>query len=299
MNDELSTEEVDERLREMRLFGIPQYERVSELTVDQRYQRSLNIRRVKKIANEFDPYSVGMLIVSDRGDGTKVVLDGQTRRAALMQMGWEDQMVPCYVYVGLSVEEEARIFRTLNQDRARPTAIDLFRARVVERDPGALDMQASLSANGLRVASNTEAGTFRAIAAADRVYRDSGRSIFRAVISTIHAAWPSYDDPMSVSSDMVTGLGLVLAEYENDVDLSRLVKVLAQDTPANLVGKARTLRASLGGTMGSCMAQVIVHSYNKQQRTKRLQEWAQRPWRRNPLIRRSMDPTAQANGSST
>src|SRR4051794_33828172 len=104
----------------MRLFGTPQYERVGELTVDQRYQRALNARRVKKIANEFDPYSVGMLIVSDRGDGTKVVLDGQTRRAALVAMGWEDQMVPCYVYVGLSVEEEARIFRTLNQDRARP-----------------------------------------------------------------------------------------------------------------------------------------------------------------------------------
>lgn len=289
MSEALTEREIEERLRGLAIHGEPKYIRVSELITDSRFQRPINTNRVRKIAAEFDPYAVGMLIVSERIDGTKIILDGQHRKQALVNMGWSDQLVPCFVYQNLDVEDEARIFRIMNENRVRPTPIDLFRTRMVERDPQAIDITRILHSAGMRVAHGKGAGYFKAISAAQRVYRDSGRDIFQEVITIIAKAWPSRDDPWAVSADMLLGLGSVLAEYEGEIDRERLALVLSRQVPSNLVAKAKALRSTFQGSMATCMAMAIVAAYNQGQRRRRIQEWQERPWRRNAMIRRSGD----------
>lgn len=289
---QLSAEDVDAALKAFTVHGEPMYLRVTDLIVDSRYQRPLNQRRVRAIAAEFDPDAIGMLYVSIRSDNTKVVLDGQHRKASLIAMGWGDQMVPCFAYRNLTLEDEARIFRIMNENRARPTSIDLFRTKIAEKDPQALDLQAILGANGLRIGYASDAGWFRAISAAQKVYSTSGRDSFRKVIEVIHGSWPSYADPWACSSDMVLGLGLLLAEYESSVDLARLVSKLSSETPSNLIGKAKSLRANLGGSVPTNVAITLIVVYNKGVRTRRLQDLQSRSWRRNPLVLRSQDNSA-------
>lgn len=288
---QLSTAEVDEALKAFTVHGEPIYIRVNDLIVDSRYQRPLNQRRVRTIATEFDPDAVGMLYVSIRSDNTKVILDGQHRKASLVAMGWGDQLVPCFAYRNLTLEDEARIFRIMNESRARPTSIDLFRTKIAERDPKALDIQAILGANGLRIGYSTDPGWFRAVSGAQKVYDTAGRDTFRKVIETIHGSWPSYSDPWACSSDMMLGLGLMYAEYESGIDMARLVTRLSVETPANLIGKAKSLRASLGGSVPTNVAITLIALYNKGMRSKRLEDLQSRPWRRNPLVLRSQDPT--------
>src|SRR4051812_31723657 len=99
--------------------GTPHWIRASRLAVDASYQRPRNERKIRKIANNFDPDALGVLYVSKRADGTYVILDGQQRHAALIEMGWQDQQVPCHVYTGLSVADEARLFGEYNELRTR------------------------------------------------------------------------------------------------------------------------------------------------------------------------------------
>lgn len=287
--EELTEAEVDERLRGLSITGEPQYLRVCDLTTDPRFQRPLNQRRVRQIAAEFDPYAVGMMYVSERIDGTRIILDGQHRKEALVKMGWGDQLAPCYVYRNLELEDEARIFRIMNENRTRPTAIDLFRTKLVERDATAMDIARILSAHGLRVNPGSDRGNFRAINAAMRVYTDGGRDTFQQVISVINRAWPTYEDPWATSSDVISGLGMVLAEYETEINLDRMNTALSKELPSNMVAKAKAIRVTFSGSQATCMAMAIVATYNRGMRSHRVQEWQERPWRRNPYVRRTKD----------
>jgi hypothetical protein len=270
-------------LRGTSFAGEPAHLRVADLIVDPRYQRELNIRRVRRDSEQFDPMVFGMLLISQRSDMTKVILDGQHRKAMLILMGWEDQLVPCFVYRGLSLEDEAKIFRMTNERRVRPTSIDLFRARVVEKDPVATDITSILSGHGLRVTTGGEKNSFAAVAAAQRVYTDSGRDVFRNAIA-IMASHPNRgNDRNTVSGDLLVGLGMVLVEYGQEMHLDRLQRQFCSESPTALIGRARAAKAAIGGEMSLNLATQLVNLYNKGLRNGRLEDLSRRPWRRNLL----------------
>lgn len=112
---------------------------ISQLTVDDQYQRPLTANMVKQIVGSYNPRQFGVVIVNLREDGTCAVLDGQHRLAAAKQMGWTE--IPCLVHEGLSLQEEAELFVRLNQDRRQPNAWDKFNARLTAEDPVALDIR--------------------------------------------------------------------------------------------------------------------------------------------------------------
>jgi hypothetical protein len=95
--------------REARLRWVP----IAEMRVSPLAQRELNTARVNKILNSFDLEQLGTPTVNERG-GHFYIIDGQHRVEALKGMGWEDQLVQCWTYVGLSEQEEAEKFLKLN-----------------------------------------------------------------------------------------------------------------------------------------------------------------------------------------
>lgn len=264
------------------IHGTPRYLRVSNLTTDPRYERPLNMAQVKKIAEEFDPDAVGMIYVSERSDGTCVILDGQHRAKALVRMGWEDQMVPCFVYKNMTVEDEARVFRIINEGRRRLNAFDLFRARVTEGDRYAKDINNLLQMEGLRPGTGPGGNTVAAMSALQKVYARSGRDIFRSTLHICRNTWGTADNK-GLQSPILLGVALVLAEYGPLIDADTFVKRLATVTPGAWVARARVVKESLGGTMETCMAVAMVNLYNERRRTSRLPDWHSRPFRRDRL----------------
>lgn len=264
------------------IHGTPRYLRVSSLTTDPRYERPLNMAAVKRISEEFDPDAIGMLYVSHRADGTDVILDGQHRAKALARMGWDDQMVPCFVYENMTVEDEARVFRIINEGRRRLTALDLYRARLTEGDPTAKDIHNILQMEGLRPGSGDGANVISAMSAIQKIYKESGRDIFRSALHIGANTWGRADSK-GLQAPIIVGIALILAEYGPLLDSKSFINKIATVTPGAWIARARAIRDSMGGTMETCMAVAMVNQYNNGRRTSRLPDWHARPFRRNRL----------------
>jgi hypothetical protein len=265
------------------VHGTPRYLRVSSLTTDPRYERPLNMAAVRRIAAEFDPDAVGMLYVSHRADGTDVILDGQHRAKALVLMQWEDQMVPCFVYENMTVEDEARVFRIINEGRRRLTALDLFRARVTEREPEALDLHNIFQMEGLRPGTGSSPNIVQCMSAVQKIYKESGREILRDVLNIAANTWGRADNS-SLQSPIVLALALILAEYGQTLDRAAFITRISTITPNAWVGRARAIKSSMGGNTETCMAVAMIGYYNERKRTGRIPDWHTRPFRRNRLV---------------
>lgn len=243
---------------------------VSALIVDPDLQRGQDPRRVAKIETEFDEGALGVITVSQRANGAMHVVDGQHRVAAARLARGDDFKMTARVFVGLSTEEEARLFRLLN-NTAKPSAVDLFRIRVLEGDPVAVEIDRILAKHGWRIMLQTADGFFAATASAERVYRADPTAVEHA-ISAVTRAWGK--DRAAVDGRVFEGIGMLFARYGDLIDQQELVDRLSRSgTPGQLIGKARGLRELIGGTLTSALAEIVVEMYNSRRRTRALPAW--------------------------
>jgi hypothetical protein len=251
----------------------------SRLIVDPDVQRGLDRARVDRMAASFDIDGVGVLVVSDRDDGTLHVADGQHRRELLISVGLGDEPVACQVYKGLTRAEEAALFRVLNNNKQVPP-IDKFRIRVVEGEPMAVQINTALHAHGWTVKAYRTDGTFMAVSAIESVYKASNKGskvpnagLVETLISVITAAWGHNAD--GVRAEAISGIGAVLMRHHDAIDLAKLVSVLAgfPGGPLALIGNGRGLRDLRGGRIADSMAEIIVELYNGRRRLNRLPDW--------------------------
>lgn len=246
---------------------------VSSLIVDPDVQRNLDIRRVNKIVEEFNADALGTLTVSHRASGAHHIIDGQHRAAAVRVIGGDDKKVLCRIFNGLTIQEEAEMFRLLN-NTAKPQVLDLFRVRVVEGEPTAVAITEILAGHGWTVgfgSSHTKT-MLAAVSAVERVYRLDPTALERA-LGTATRAWGH--DAVCADGRLVEGLGLVYYHYDNALDPTELTARLARYAggPAALLGKARGLKEMVGGSVPNSVADIIVEVYNRARRTKALPPW--------------------------
>lgn len=256
--------------------------KIIDLKIDRKYQRGITKGRVTRMVMHFDPDAFGTITISKRADGTLFILDGQHRVRALLEMGWDDQRVPCLVYTGLTVEEEARIFRLMNAESVSPKALDIFRARLTEGEEVAVGINTIANSLGLYITPVSSATSIQCIAAMERVYVMGGANILLMSLRTIKAVWGKQADAHNqvYLADMVMGLGVLFSRYGRLIDTARLEKVLARQTPKALIGDARAAMNALGGThVGTNMLPtVVVTKYNTRLNVAaRLPQWDIRP----------------------
>jgi hypothetical protein len=251
---------------------------VDQLTVDRRVQRGLDTRRVDKIAEDFNRDAVGVLIVSHRDDGTYHVVDGQTRVAAMRKLNLGTEKVQCFVHEGLSLPQEAALFRYHN-DSKKTQPITNFMMKVIEREPAAVEMSTILAKHGWQVTGATGRGCFAAVAALEWVYdganlgKPGGGKACDDVIAVITNAFGHHPD--GVRAELVRGLGLVVLRYGDDLDLRRLIVDLAKHDGGaiGVIGDARQLRKIRSCRIADAMAEVLVGMANKRRKTNRIPEW--------------------------
>lgn len=164
------------------------------LSVDPRYQRALIASRVSHLVRGIDDTLLGVLTISHRRDGRRIIVDGQHRHAALLKLDRGPELVRCHVYEGLSVEGEAALFRGLNDTR-KISGADHFRAGLLARDPECVAIANTASAYGFAV----ETG-----------HRDNNV----ACISTLVSLWRRPGGPEAVGQ----ALGVIRAAWDGDAD---------------------------------------------------------------------------------
>jgi len=256
---------------------------VGKLSCDPSVQRSLRQHFVQKIAANFDPDKIGVVTVNKRADGDLMIIDGQHRVAALVEMGWSDQLVDCNVYENLALHEEAALFVALNT-RLNVQLWDNFRIRVEAHDPDALAIYRIAEEVGFHPSNQSTDGTIAAISAMEKIYSGAGfrqikakqPDVLRDTLTIARETWGLTKD--AANGMVLHGIGLVLLRYRLKVDKARLIDKLKPSPggPLGLLGRARGLHASRGGTTAQCVAEIVVEIYNKGSRINTLEPWRSR-----------------------
>lgn len=246
--------------------------RVKDLRIDPSYQREVRQAWVKHIVDNFDPYLLDPLDVSRRVDGSHYVMDGQHRLLALREMGYDDQLVDCLVFEGLTVQQESRRFNT-QDNRKQLTALERFRSRLIEGQSAELTVNEVVRDCGFRIdfARHGRAGNIRCVGSLLQARKVGGASHLREVLMAIRDA---YGTELAPDALMVDGISMFLRHYEGQYDMARLIDVLRGVAPEQLAREAKSYQGATRTSAKASYATVLAKDYyNKGLRRNRLPEF--------------------------
>lgn len=225
------------------MAGVP----VEDLFVDPSYQRTLDEKRVDRIASEFDPALLGTLEVSAR-NGRSAVFDGQHRLAALRKIG--RRSAPCIVHKELSVADEARLFVQLQTERKALPPLDRFRARIVAGEEQAIAIERIAKAAGYEVSGNRTTSSIGAVTALDRTFAlDKTGDVLAGALDLL-SIWRG--EPKATDGALIQGLGLFVrdhGEHPKVADGSVVVKF--EEVPARVILRRAIADTTNGGGSGT------------------------------------------------
>lgn len=243
---------------------------LADLIVDHRYQRDEKTIRsnAEAWAVSFDPVMCGSLVVAE-WQGVYYVLDGQTRRLALMLQGvltWE-----CWVHYDIAPNDQADYFTRLQRDRQTVKPMEQHKADLFAGNPLAVALDEIASSVGFRLVAGNANGGINGVVALRRTYIEQGAEALRMSLGTIARSW-GVDDRPSRQAPIFEGLAIVFNRYADVIQQDRMVKRL-QVTPSTRVIQMVAARAD-GLTMGRphVAARVFVDLYNKGNRASKLDE---------------------------
>jgi hypothetical protein len=249
--------------------------KASTLKLAAEYQRGLKASRVKKLANELDLDGLGVVTVAKRKNGDYVVIDGQHRVAALEFHGFGDWVLDCKVYEGLTIKDEAHMFRLLNKFD-KPSPFDDFHAGRVQGDKECLAIDEIVQEAGLQVSGSKRDGVLTCVRTLQKVYRMNGAAegpeVLAETLEIVKAAWGS--ERSAMDGNVIEAVAIFLAAYGEEANTSSLVKKMAKlpGGPAGFVGRAKSMRDLKKGTIPRLGAEMLVALYNKGRRTGALAE---------------------------
>lgn len=247
---------------------------VGALRIEPRYQRPLDSRRVRHMAEHLDASQLGVIEVHRRPDSSLVVLDGQHRARAVLDSRGPDAVVMAHVVEGLTVAQEAERFLALNRERVALTGYALWRARLAAGDPVVGEVEVVVKEAGLRTGQDEQDGVIRAVSALEAVLKAHGPDVLRDTLALVVAAFGRGSE--AFRGDVLRGVAVVLDVYGDAGSLSAgldndlLARKLNTVTATQLVARAQAARAVQSGTLTRLIAQSVVTLYNKNRREHRL-----------------------------
>lgn len=257
--------------------------KVAELIVDHKVQRAhMKLSKVERIKRDFNRGALGVIVVSRRADGDQIVLDGMHRVQAVKELTDATGVVPCHVFEGLSLKEEAKMFLDLNMGD-RPTAIDKFKVSVIMGDPQSAKIDELVQAYGWEVNPSPGVGHIQAIQALEQLYRLSEKleadpHLIQMLLLVVTRAWGL--DRFGTQAAMVAGLGRFLAEYGSQIDVDRLVEKLKNypGGPQTLLAEATQVANVRRMKTSMAVADQVTGAYNRGLRSEaaKLPEWRHR-----------------------
>jgi hypothetical protein len=172
---------------------------LAELLIDE-YQREEK-PHAKKILKNFDPAACTSLLIGVRADGKMYLVDGQQRRAALLKKGYTHWKADLFASCGK--EHEAVIFNRVNgaeKSTKRPDTFEIFNAKLVAKDPAALDLVEAVKEGGLvlSLSKRNKYPNVTCIAKLESLYKKPGRKAIVAGLRALKRTWIRSDQAMRV-----------------------------------------------------------------------------------------------------
>lgn len=264
---------------------IPIAEMTHDIVVNPRHPSDAWAR---KQLPEYSPALLGVFVLSERPDSTKVLLDGSNRAALVRMAGDENRPALCQVFTGLTTAQEAEIALEYN-DRRAWTGIRKFTAQLAVGEPvscairdmavkygwqfgtdsgpgfirGVADFSQLLHTAARREVNTNKAarGTERWRAAIESGTRD-GLRVLEEAFQVYSTAFP--DLPSGYAPMVMRGIALLLLRDGSKVQLDRLTTQMRDQSHGQraMLADARTLGNTMRLKTADAIALLLIKFYN-------------------------------------
>lgn len=260
-----------------------------QLTIDPTIQRRLVPRQLENMTGDkYDPRALGLLVVSDRGNGTRVILDGQHRWNAV-KLNDADADLTCITYTGLTKAQEAELFLTFN-NQSQVSSIAKFDVAVQAGQALPVAVNNVFETYGL----TTGTGQQQIAAVTDCMVIASwpnGLELLDHALDILTGAWSTV--ATRVASDapdldvvvgnrpyrgsFIVGLARMILHYGPQFKPDRMTRALQNmgvRGPQDLAQKVANAKSILGRiSVGEAAAYSLVMEYNKLPGGGKLDRW--------------------------
>lgn len=232
---------------------------IRELVCDQKYQRELSQKQVRLTTEHFDPFQINPVKVSRR-DGKNYVINGQhTMEIVARISGSRDTPVWCMIYDELDYSQEATIFAEQMKYVRALTPYDIFKAKIEAGDPDSLMIKAVAESYCLTIGNEVKPGTVCAVKSLEDIYDRLGMDVLGRTLRVCVSTWEG--DAKSLSANMLKGLAMLLAAYDDRIKDDIFVDKLGDVSIKELTRTAKDRKAGPAG-----FAEAMIIYYNKKSR---------------------------------
>lgn len=235
---------------------------------DPSYQRPIDYKRVKRIVSNFDERLVNEIKVSKR-NGFFYVFDGQHTLAALKLRNKNQELpVACKVYLGLTKEEEARLFSEQNGIAKAVTTSAKMKALFVAGDEEITELHNLITSLGIKFDFSRSKGINKIVAytCIYNIYKKTSKEDFLAILEIVRDSWNG--DSESYNKEILNGMHLFYTTYKSEISKSKVVGQFSKVSPIMIIRDGKAFRE--GGSLR--FARQLVLAYNKKLRVGKLEE---------------------------
>lgn len=251
--------------RQSRLAWVP----ADELKVNPVAQREFRIAWAQEILSMWDLDKFQVPHVNKRDDGSLYIMEGQHGTWAYRHWLGEGQQIQVWLYEGLTEEEEAKFFLSLNYKKAID-AMAKFKVSVTAGREVESDIDRIVRAAGCTVGTGSGSTQISAVGALLTIYNRHGAAVLAQTLHTIRDSFTDggYERPV------LLGIAMVLSRYP-DVDRVKLVRQLAaiRNGWKGLIQQTTLLKEQMGVTQPEAAAAAVVTFYNKGRGARKLPSW--------------------------
>lgn len=238
---------------------------IDSLKVDEEAQRGLNRKRAKSIADGLIVDALGSIVVSERADGNRYVVDGMHRTEACRIRGL--RTIKAEIHYGLTQQQEATLFLIKNRESAKVSTLDEYRVGLTAGDTLCVSVDRVLKEHNLGLGSSST-NSVGAVSAVLRITKQYGPEILDRTLTVVEAAWGRGKETWD--GVILGGVAMFLSRHGDSIDDNELAKkMLKRGMAARWRAEALT-RASNGGYNNSGTGsresqcyQMVVECWNK------------------------------------
>lgn len=247
-----------------------QWVKADDISVNPVAQREFRPTWAQHLLDNFDIDKMQVPHVNRRADGSLYVMEGQHSIWAYRNWVGEGQQLQVWLYDGLSEQEEAEFFLSLNNKKA-VDAMAKFKAAVTAGRDEECDIDRIVRANGCTISSSKAENSISAIGALITIYQRFGGKILGQTLRVIRESFADggFERPV------LLGIAMVLARYSDSIDEARLISKLGgiRNGWNGVIQRANSIKSATGATQVESAAAAVVEFYNSGRGGVKLMTW--------------------------
>ena len=238
-----------------------------QIKKDPKYQREIDVARIKKITKNWDDDLVNAPKVSLRENGNYYVFNGQHTLAAWKKR-YGNKMIQCKVYRGLTETEEKDLFVKQEGFSKAVGLVDKLRAEYNSGNDEVMDMVRCVALAGCTMdfdnRTSQSQNRINAVTTAYNVYKEVGHDNFINILDILRRSF--YGDYKGFQDGFLKGMKFIFKHYGDKITIRQMVTALQKQPADYYVQKANKFE----GSAAVRYAKAFVEQYNKGKRSNRI-----------------------------